>query len=190
MRIHVTGAAGSGTTTLGKALAAEHGITHLDTDDFFWLATDPPFSEIRPEAERLRLLSEAFDKAGSWVLSGFLGPWSIPLHHHFDLVVFLLVPTNLRLARLRARENSRPDAARYAPGGDRHAEFERFIAWAAAYDEGGPNMRSLINHEAFLRRMTCPVVRLEGERSLDQLLVDCRATMAQHGLQSRAMQRR
>jgi adenylate kinase family enzyme len=43
MRVHIVGASGSGTTTLGKALAARAGCAHLDTDEFFWMPTEPPF---------------------------------------------------------------------------------------------------------------------------------------------------
>jgi adenylate kinase family enzyme len=182
MRLHITGAAGSGTTSLGKALAEEFVIAHLDTDDFFWLPTDPPFSEVRPKEERLRLLSEAFAETDSWVLSGFLGPWSVPLHRHFDLVVFLLVPTEVRLDRLRRRESHGPHAKRYAPGGDRHVAFERFLAWAAEYDSGGQDMRSRAHHEIFLKSLRCPVLRLEGEIPLQQQVAACRAAVHQHRL--------
>lgn len=185
MRLHITGAAGSGTTSLGKALAEEFVITHLDTDDFFWLPTDPPFSEVRPKEERLRLLSEAAAEAGSWVLSGSLGPWSIPLHRHFDLVIFLSVPTEVRLDRLRQRESQGPQAASYAPGGDRHAAFERFLAWATEYDSGGQNMRSRAHHEIFLKSLHCPVLRLEGEAPLQQQVAACRAAIHQHHLAGR-----
>ena len=41
-RIHILGASGSGTTTLGRALAARLQCPHFDTDDCFWLPTDPP----------------------------------------------------------------------------------------------------------------------------------------------------
>lgn len=48
MLIHIFGASGSGTSTLGRAVAAGLGWRFLDTDDFFWLPTDPPFTTPRP----------------------------------------------------------------------------------------------------------------------------------------------
>ena len=54
-RIHIVGASGSGTTSLGVTMAAPFGHRHLDTD---------------------------------------------------ELVVFLVAPTPVRLARLRAREST------------------------------------------------------------------------------------
>jgi adenylate kinase family enzyme len=35
VHIHVMGASGSGTTSLGRALSEKRDIAHLDTDDFF-----------------------------------------------------------------------------------------------------------------------------------------------------------
>jgi adenylate kinase family enzyme len=34
-RVHILGASGSGTTTLGMALSARFGYAQLDTDDFY-----------------------------------------------------------------------------------------------------------------------------------------------------------
>jgi hypothetical protein len=59
MRIHVVGASGSGTTTLGRALAKRLGCRHLDTDDVFWLPSDPPFRYVRDRGERQALLGAA-----------------------------------------------------------------------------------------------------------------------------------
>ena len=41
--IHILGASGSGTSTLAKAISLRHGHRFLDTDDFYWKPTDPPF---------------------------------------------------------------------------------------------------------------------------------------------------
>ena len=51
-RIHITGASGSGTTTLGAAAAAALGVKHLDADDFAWAPTDPPFMQRYTPEER------------------------------------------------------------------------------------------------------------------------------------------
>jgi adenylate kinase family enzyme len=106
-RIHIFGASGSGTTSLASALAVTHGHRHLDTDDFYWLPTDPPYRQPRPPEVRLELLRRALTESGSWVLSGSLCGWGDPLIPEFELVIFLVVPTQVRLTRLRAREVER-----------------------------------------------------------------------------------
>ena len=101
-RIHITGASGTGTTTLGRALARELGCAHFDADDYYWLPTQPPYREKREPAERVRLLRR--DLGEAWVLSGSVSGWGDPLIPRFTAVVFLWVPKDLRLARLRRRE--------------------------------------------------------------------------------------
>ena len=80
-RIHLTGASGSGVTTLGHALASEFAIPHHDTDDYYWLPTDPPFRHKRAIPDRLRLMHEMFLDRPAWVLSGALESWGIPVQH-------------------------------------------------------------------------------------------------------------
>lgn len=165
-RIHIVGASGSGTTSLAAELAGSYGHRHLDTDDFYWRRTDPPFREKRPPEERLASLRTTFQEAKRWVLSGSLCGWGDPLIPEFELVVFLLVPTPVRLARLRAREIERYGRQAIAPGGALHEAHVEFLEWAGRYDTGDPEMRSRAMHEAWLAALPCSVVRLEGDVSI------------------------
>ena len=167
-RVHIVGASGSGTTSLGGALAARFGHRHLDTADFFWVRTDPPYREKRPREERLTSLRQALRASTAWVLSGSLCGWGDPLIPEFELVVFLVVPTPVRLARLRARETARYGRHAIAPGGDLHRAHAEFLEWAGRYDTGGLETRSRALHEAWLVGLPCPVLRLEGDRSIDE----------------------
>src|SRR3989442_10155375 len=147
-RIHIFGASGTGTTSLASALAARHGHRHVDTADFYWLRTDPPYRHPRPRAERLAMLRIALAESASWVLSGSLCGWGDPLVPEFELVVFLVVPSDVRLTRLRAREIARYGLDAIAPGGSRHQAYVEFLDWCAGYDGGGLDMRSRALHEA------------------------------------------
>ena len=178
-RVHLVGASGSGTTTLGRALARDLGIPHFDTDDYFWLPTDPPFEQIRDRAGRQALLGADLEHHPAWVLSGSLCGWGdifIPL---FDLVVFCAVPTDVRLTRLRAREVERYGAAAIAPDGPLRAKHEGFIAWAASYDAGPAVERSRRMHEAWLATLPCPVLRLEDTDDNETRLKTVIATLLQ-----------
>lgn len=166
-RIHVLGASGSGTTSLGALLSAVHGHRHVDVDHFYWLPTDPPYQEARPPAARLARLRSALDASPSWMLTGSLCGWGDPLIPEFDLVVFLAVPTEVRMARLRSREVARYGHEALAPGGRLHATHAAFLDWAQRYDAGGLEMRSRARHESWLSNLRCRVVRLEGAQSLD-----------------------
>jgi adenylate kinase family enzyme/GNAT superfamily N-acetyltransferase len=169
-RLHVFGASGSGTTTLAAAVAARHGHRHLDTDDFYWLPTNPPYREVRPREARLSLLRAALEAVPAWVLSGSLCGWGDPLIAEFELAVFLVVPTDVRVARLRAREVERygPDAI--APGGSLRAAHVEFLDWAGRYDGGGLEMRSRALHDVWRSTLPCPVLGLEGDRPVSEHL--------------------
>jgi adenylate kinase family enzyme len=170
-RIHILGASGSGTTTLAAALAARLGCPHHDTDAYFWLPSDPPFQHIRETKARQAMLRADLEQPGGWALSGSLCGWGDPFIPLFDLVVFLYIPTDLRMARLRAREITRYGEAAIAPGGAMHGGSTAFLQWAAGYDEGdlenGSEYRCLRVHNAWLAALPGPVLRLEGAATVE-----------------------
>lgn len=169
-RIHITGASGAGTTTLGRALADRLGIPQHDSDDYFWEPTIPPYRRARPAEDRLRLMQEVFLPRADWILSGSVAGWMEAVTHHFDLVVFLFTPTEVRLARLRDRETRHFGAEAVGPGGWRQQETVDFLAWAGEYDDATREGRSLALHEAWLKTITCPLLRLEGDRAVEDLV--------------------
>ena len=173
--IHITGASGAGTTTLAKAICARYGHTHLDSDDFFWEDTDPPYTRKRAMEDRQTLLSQALGSAERWVLSGSLTGWGdlfIPL---FELVVYVHTPTDIRLQRLHERE-LRQFGARILPDGDMFEEHKKFLEWASQYDDGPTDMRSAAHHREWLTQIPCPILRLDGtapaEENLERVVAD------------------
>ncbi|WP_339027518.1 hypothetical protein WI604_22005 [Bradyrhizobium symbiodeficiens] len=169
-RIHLTGASGSGVTTLGRALAGRLALPHHDSDDYFWLPTVPPYQTMRPAVDRLRLMREMFLPRYDWVLSGTASGWGDELIAYFDLVVFVVTPRELRLERLRAREAAHFGADAVAPGGWRHAETEAFLEWASHYEAGDRDGRSLAKQESWLAGLPCPITRVDGSRPLADLV--------------------
>ncbi len=88
-RIHILGASGSGTTTLGREIARRFGHAHLDVDDFFWERTDPPFTRQREVEARRAMLAAALEAHPRWVLSGSLVGWGDVFIPRFELVIFM-----------------------------------------------------------------------------------------------------
>jgi hypothetical protein len=164
MRALITGAAGSGTTTLAAALAERWGAVAIEADAFFWLPTDPPFKSKREPEHRRALFEQQLISHENAVVSGSVVGWG--LDGLFDLVVFLYVEAAVRIRRLQLREDAlfgRVDPA--------------FLQWAAQYDEGPAEGRSLAKHEAWLRTLNCPVIRLVGEKSVAQQVALVAATV-------------
>jgi adenylate kinase family enzyme len=164
LAVHITGASGSGVTTLGRELSLRTGAVQLDTDDFYWLPTEPRYTTPRDIPERLRLIDEAIVLAPGhgWILSGSIGDWGAPLVSLFHLVVFVRTPTDVRIKRLRQRGVERDGIDQIGPDGPRHAQYQEFLAWAAGYDTGINAGRSLARHEAWLAQLACPVMRVNG----------------------------
>jgi adenylate kinase family enzyme len=169
-RIHITGASGTGTTSLARIVADKHGHRHFDSDDYYWLPTDPPYTEKRPADDRLSFLRADLSQASRWVLSGSLCGWGDPLIPQFELVVYLTAARDVRLSRLHAREVERYGRDAVGPGGGRHHAAQAFLEWAGLYDDGGLDVRSRALHEAWLSAIECRVLRLDGEVDLSEQL--------------------
>ena len=172
--IHIVGASGAGTTTLGQALERKYGYKWLDTDGFFWMQTDPPFVKSLPHEERVKLLTAAMNEYPKCVISGSLCGWGDVFIPKFDLVVFVDTPTDIRIERLEKRESER-FGDRIRSGGDMYEEHKKFITWAGSYDTGGLDMRSRALHEKWLDGCSCPVIRVDGIKSVDELVGQIRA---------------
>lgn len=148
------------------------GWPAFDTDDFYWLPTDPPFQHKRPPAVRVELLRAALAPHENWVLAGSLCSWGDPIVPLFDIVVLLEIDAAVRLQRLRDRELSRFGAERIAHGGDRHAQYVVFMEWAARYETGGMEVRSRFVHDAWIRQLPSRVrvLRLDSSQPVDRLV--------------------
>jgi adenylate kinase family enzyme len=168
-RIHILGASGSGTSTLGSALARRLEVLHADSDSFYWLPTDPLYTTPRPPEERQALLLRTLSVTGHWVFSGAATKWAAPLEPYYDLVVFLRLDPAVRMTRLRRREATR-FGDRILPGGDMATVNAAFIAWAESYDTAGSLRRGLVTHEAWLADQPAPVLRLDSEAPVENLV--------------------
>ncbi len=161
-RIHITGASGAGSTTLGHALADRLDFPVHDGDDYYWLPTSPPYREPRPAEVRARLLAEMVGDRADWIFIGSLMGWGdrfIPL---LDLVVFLYARAYCRTTRLRERESRHFGADAVSPGGWRHEETEQFLEWSTHYDDSTRDGRNLENQRAWLAALPCAVLELES----------------------------
>lgn len=169
--IHILGASGSGTSTLGQALSRLYGYTQLDTDDYFWMPTDPKFTVKREIAERQKLMEADIINYQRCVITGSLCGWGDIFIPRFDLVIYIITSKDVRLSRLKKREYER-FGDRILPGGDMYTDHVKFLAWAGQYDIGGPEMRSRVMHDAWLKQMACPVIIVDGAKPIEVILKD------------------
>ena len=164
--IHIYGASGSGTSTLGKKISDELGFAFMDTDDYFWLPTNPMFTTKREKSERLRMMKEDINNAENVVVSGSLSGWGDELIPLFTLAIRIVIDPNVRTERLHQREFQR-FGSRIEPGGDMYDNHIEFIEWAKQYDTGDVNMRSKACHDEWQKLLLCPQIVIDGAGSLD-----------------------
>ena len=115
--IHIFGASGSGTTTLGIKICEELGYTLMDTDTYFWMPTEPPFTHKRSKEERIELMKNDINKSENVVISGSLTDWGDELIPFFTLAIRIEMKQSVRIDRLIKREKQRY-GLRIEPNGD------------------------------------------------------------------------
>lgn len=160
-RIHVFGAAGSGVTTLSKALAEALCLPYRDTDEYLWMPTEPPYQTKRPLEARIAMLRRDA-QAPAWILGGSLDQWGADaIVSRLTLAIFLTLDQEERLARLKIREGLR-FGDRIAPGGDMYQTHLAFMEWATAYESDRLDLRTRARHEQWMTTLPCPILRLSG----------------------------
>lgn len=159
--IHIYGASGSGTSTLGKYISKKLGYFFMDTDDYFWESTNPPYTKKRELSTRITLMREDIEQYNNVVISGSLVDWGDELIPLFTLAIRLETNTDIRLERLKIRERKK-FGTRIDIGGDMYNQHIEFISWAASYDNGGIDMRSKKKHDNWQKQLTCPLILLDG----------------------------
>ncbi|MBO5270747.1 MAG: AAA family ATPase [Clostridia bacterium] len=152
--ICICGLNGSGKTTLAAAVAEALGLCHMDIEDYYFLNDGGvPYSVSRSREEVEELVFRDVERHPRFVFSSVKGSMSARIDCRYDLIVKLEVSKDLRMVRLRERAYKK-FGERVLPGGDMYLQDERFFAMAAE--------RSDASVEAWIRTLSCPVIRLHG----------------------------
>lgn len=165
--IHIYGASGSGTSTLGRKISEELGYKFMDTDDYFWLPTNPQYTTKRSKEERLALMKKDISENDNVVISGSLVDWGDELIPLFTLAIRLVTDTEIRIERLKVREKQK-FGVRIMPGGDMYTNHMEFIEWAREYDTGSVDMRSKAKHDEWQKLLLCKQIGLNGADDLEE----------------------
>ncbi len=161
--IHIFGASGSGTTTMAKALSESLPHKHIDSDDFYW---DVKFTKPNPKNIRYEKLKLELNKHPSWILSGSMIDWGNQLIPLFDLVIFISVTNEIRLNRLKQREELRYENE-ILPSGSKYKEHLEFMSWASQYETGDMNVRSRKQHKSWMNGLQCKIIEINGDNPVE-----------------------
>jgi gluconate kinase len=168
-KVLIFGAAGSGSSTIAKAIAHEYGHHWIEVDEALFMPTDPPFSVRRSLDEVREIVFDSWKKAESVIVCGSIVGWGDELKHDFDLVIFVHVDVEVRIQRIKHREAKR-FGSRVLEGGDMHRQHLEFLDWVRSYETGDPNIRSLAQHRQWLSSITVPIVEITEDLAMDAIM--------------------
>lgn len=167
-RIQLIGASGTGKSTLGAALSQRLNLPLLESDRYYW--ADEDFRIKRSDDEKRSMLFADLEAHEHFVFTGAPQSWAKGYPRELDLLIFLRLPQDVRMERLRRRELTRY-GARAMPGGDHFEETESFLAWAATYESSGDTVgNTLASHRLLVSQAACPVLELDARQSVSELV--------------------
>lgn len=155
MGILVCGLNGAGKTTFAKLLSAKTGYRMIDSEDLYFPKTDSSyeFASPRSREEVVSILEELISEDSRFVLAAVRGDFGALFRSKLEAVVFLEVPRQVRLERVRARSFQK-FGERMLPGGDL---YERESKWFSLVESRPEDYT-----ERWLETLECPVLRLDG----------------------------
>lgn len=165
--LHLFGASGAGTSTLGRYISETLGYHFMDTDDFYWQDTNPPYTSKEKPSERIRRMKEEIARHDHVVIAGSLVDWGDELIPLFTLAIRVETSTPIRIERIKRREKEK-FGSRIEAGGDMYVQHKEFLAWAEAYDDGELDIRSKAMHDAWEKLLTCPLILVDGNAPLQE----------------------
>ena len=158
MKIIVCGLNGAGKSTLGRALAQRLGFPFLDIEDYYFPEVgDYKYRDSRTREEVAALLLRDLRELEHAVLASVKGDYGSEVEAQFTHAVYLDVPREIRLARVRERAYGQ-FGERIRPGGDLYDREERFFVLVRE--------RTDAHVLDWLDRLRIPVVRMDGTQSV------------------------
>lgn len=159
--IIVCGMNGAGKSTLGRALAQKLGYHFIDIEDIYFPKTDPSYlySTPRTEEEVEEKLMEEISGCEAFVLAAVRGDYGERLRESFDLAVYVDVPKEIRLERVKKRSYDK-FGERAMPGGGLYERERRFFEMCANRDDHIA--------ENWVKTLDCPVIRVDGLRTVEE----------------------
>lgn len=155
--IIICGANGSGKTTLGRELARILNCKYMDIEDYYFEKSDIPYTKACSREECVRRMLSDIYKYNSFVLSAVDGNFGEEITKMYELAVFLSVPVEIRMERIKQRTYEQ-HGERVMPGGDMYEQQQRFIEFART--------RSLSHIDMWMKTLKCPVIRLDGTKAI------------------------
>ncbi len=189
--IAIVGLNGAGKSTLAHALAGEIDYYEMDVEDYYFPEQkasrrevlegkdnihtthlgDLPFSVANSKEAVQRLLLEDINKHPHFIISGVTMNWSKDILSRIGIAFFIKTPAEKRVERIEEREVRR-FGDRVLEGGDMYRQQVKFREIAA--------MKDIKDVEDCIAKLSCPIIELDGMKSVEENLEIVKAHLNQH----------
>lgn len=160
--IIICGGNGSGKTTLGRELAKVLFYKHMDIEDYYFPDSPIPYSKSRTREEVCELMREDIKKYKNFIISAVNGDFGEEINSKYKLAVFLDVPLDIRLKRVKQRAYDK-FGDRVLEGGDMYEQEQRFFkAVEKNYEKKTEQTKK------WLKTLSCPVIYLDGTKPIEE----------------------
>lgn len=168
MKIQIIGASGTGKSTLAKYIGEREEMKWIDTDCYLW--KDDAFNENNPIEIRLEMYQRDISTYDSYVVSGSTFMWCPNGFVNRDLLVFLSVDEDIRMARLRNREIKRKNQNKMFL--DDNGEYTNdFLEWCKTYwiAKDKSMAGTFADHKYQMEISVSPVLKIDSSISVEEL---------------------
>lgn len=167
MIIHVMGASGAGTSTIGEFLGEKLGFDVIESDFYKWEQTVPEFQVMRPINESNKLLLERINSSSNLIISGSLHSNPVTFKY-IDLIIYLKCPTFVRMRRIKKRDIEKGRNSLKQEGEIRE-NFLGFLYLAKHYNSLGLDKRSKASQKWVMENCHAPVIEIWTSRKMNKV---------------------
>lgn len=160
-KIIICGLNGAGKSTLGRALADRTGWVFKDVEDYYFPKNDPtyPYATQRTEEEIAKLLYTDLCQNDNIIFAGVRGNYSPEIATMFTNAVFVKVPKEIRMERVRSRAFNK-FGDRVLQGGDLYEREKAF------YDIIEKRTDEVVTD--WLETLNIPVIAIDGRKPIEE----------------------
>ena len=164
MIIHVMGASGAGTSTIGEFLGEKLGFCVIESDFYKWQQTIPEFQIMRPIEESNSLLLDKIKNSKNLIITGSLHSNSVTFKY-LDLIIYLKCPTRIRMKRILKRDEELGRNS-MSQTGEVKENFLGFLELAKNYNHLGLDKRSKASQKYVIKSSRTPVIYINTNKRM------------------------
>jgi len=159
-RIIVCGGNGAGKSTLGRELANKINFEFRDIEDYYFSANNTSYNyeTARTKEEVSSLLLEDIQRHDNFLLASVKGNYGTEISSLFTCAVFVTVPKDVRMKRVKDRSYKK-FGHRMLAGGDLYEKEKSFFDMV--------ENRSEEDVEEWLQSLDIPVIKVDGRLAVD-----------------------